>query len=93
MFDIVCYQNDFPTVIMEPGEEWQMGQYKLQVEQTVPYGTWLKQSTLTITSNVSNTKVAVVVVVVLVVEAAAAPVVVIVVTKWLYICGMKLKFN
>ncbi|KAG0716195.1 Receptor-type tyrosine-protein phosphatase gamma [Chionoecetes opilio] len=44
-------EGEFPTMIMEPGSEWQVDQYELKVEDTVSYGSWLKLSTLTLTSN------------------------------------------
>ena len=46
-------QNEYPTLLMKPEEIWNVDQYQLQVKKTVPYGSWLKQSSLTISSNVS----------------------------------------
>lgn len=50
----VYYQGEFPTMLHDPKEMWQVGDYQLQVEQTQQYGVWLRHSTLTITSKVSN---------------------------------------
>ncbi|XP_063863500.1 uncharacterized protein LOC135102341 isoform X3 [Scylla paramamosain] len=44
-------ENEYPSVLMEPGEIWNVDQYQLQVKETVLYGTWLKYSSLTISSS------------------------------------------